>query len=521
MAIYFQFFDDTHLQPHSTIAFLDAFLICFSLGFLLYYFGRKASGHLYRREGLIAVVLIWFLTPLIGAIPFYLSGTLENPVQAYFEAASGLSTTGASVMTPKRFNSAGKEVPITKEFCGVHPEIYTYYGTIDPVRDPETGIPIIEGIEAVSKALLFWRSFLQWLGGLGIIVLFVAILPLLGVGGKVLYQAEMPGPIKDSLTPRIKETASLLWKIYLGMSVAEVALLMITNADMTWFDSICITCSTLSTGGFSVKNASIGAYQNAATDWVVLFFMVVASINFSIYFYTLRGKFYKAYEPEFFLYLFMLSATCWFAAWYLVGSDKELLAGPSGGVYSLSEAIRYGFFQIVSAHTSTGFAVANFDLWPYAVQVLMLIIIYVGGMSGSTAGGTKIVRHFMAFRIVLYKIESLFRPETVRTLRVGGRELDQNAVLMVMSFFVIVVGFSIFSIFFYMLDGIGPETSLGLTACMINNSGLAFRAAGPMGTFAFLSNFSMIMSSILMILGRLEFYAVLALFVPAFWRQNR
>lgn len=522
VAIYFRYFfpEDLHPQTHTVDAFSFTILICLVLASTIYFIGRSTTARLYRKEALISVVIIWFLTPALAALPFYLSNTLTNPIQAYFEAASGLTTTGSTLLYPKKFNEEGKEIPNTREVVGIHGTTYTFYGTVDPIRDPKTGEILFQGIEAVSKAVLFWRSFLQWLGGLGIIVLFVAILPILGIGGRVLFFMESPGPIKDSLTPRIKETASLLWKIYLAMTLAEVSLLMYTNPEMDLFNAVCVTFSTISTGGFSLYNNSIAAYQNAWTDWVVLIFMALGSVSFAIYYYALKGKFYRAYEPEFILFFTLLTVTCWFTAWSLVGTPKDLLGYPAEGVYNWTEAIRYGFFQMVSAHTSTGFVVADYDLWPYPVQVLMLIVMYVGGMAGSTAGGVKVIRYYILFRIVQNRVENLIRPETVRQFRLGNREVDSGTSMMVMSFFVVVIAISVLSTFLYVLDGVDPETAIGLVACMINNTGMSFRVAGVSGSCTFLSDFGCILSSFLMILGRLEFFAVLAILVPAFWKQT-
>ncbi len=522
VALYYLYFvgTDLHPQQHTASIFLETILICLCLAGSCLYIGRHATGRLYRKEALVSVTIIWFLSSGLAALPFYLSGTLANPFHAYFEAASGLTTTGSTMMFPKEFNAKGEEIPITKQVNGVHITTYTFYGTIDPVIDPQTGEVLFTGIEAVSKALLFWRSFIQWLGGIGIIVLFVAILPFLGMGGKVLYNMEMPGPIKDAFTPRIKETAALLWKIYFAMTVAQVILLIYTNPKMDLFNATCISFSTLSTGGFCAQNDSIGAYHSAWTDWIVILFMILGSINFSIYYHALRGKFYRAYEPEFVLYLAIILITGGLSAWYLVGTPHVHFGLAPEGFYSWHEAIRYAFFQLISAQTTTGFITADYDVWPYAVQALMIIVMFIGGMSGSTAGGTKVIRHYMLFRIIQNKIETLFRPDTIRQFRLGNREVDSGTSIMVMCFLGIFIAFSVFSTFLYIVDGIDPETAIGLVACMINNTGLSFRAAGPYGSCAFLSDFGCAMSSVLMILGRLEFFAVLAILVPSFWKQT-
>ncbi len=232
LSIYYEFISlpDSHPQPHSTIAFLNTILFSSAMSALLFYWGRLSKGVLYRREALALVAMIWFISAIIGGLPFYFSGTFEHFIDAYFEAMSGLTTTGASVMHAKAFNpSTGAEIPHLVDSVYGSAITYEFFGTIQPVRDPETGLILFQGIEAVSKGLLFWRSLMQWLGGMGIVVLFVAILPALGVGGRVLYQAEVPGPTKEAVTPRIKETASLLWKLYLGLTFLEIFLLLWTN----------------------------------------------------------------------------------------------------------------------------------------------------------------------------------------------------------------------------------------------------------------------------------------------------
>lgn len=523
LSIYYQYFSDPSLHPqhHSTITFLESIATCTLIGLGFLFLGRKAQGQIYRREGLVAVVLIWALSPLLGGLPFYFDGVLENPWAAYFEATSAFTTTGSTAMQAKAYDPAtGAEIPITKTFLGVINTTYTYYGTITPIRDPATNEIIKEGIEAVGKALLFWRSFMQWLGGGGIVVLFIAILPALGAGGKVLFQTEVPGPVKDSLTPRIRETAIQLWKIYLFLTIAETVTLMFTTPKMEWLDAITVTFSTLSTGGLSIHNANIAYYQSAATDWVVIVFMILGSINFALYFHSIRGKFYRLYEPEFIIYMCVLAIVCTLGSWLLIGAPETSLVDPANGVYHLGSAIRYGVFQIVSSITSTGFVTTDYDTWPYGIQVLMLIVMFIGGMSGSTAGGIKIIRHYMMFKIGQYKVEGLFRPETVRNFKVGNKEIDSSSTTILFTFFLLCVFCSVLGTFLFVLNGEDPETAIGLVACMVNNTGMAFRIAGPSGSCAFMNDFAYFLSSFLMIVGRLEFLAVFALFVPAFWKQN-
>lgn len=522
MAAYYEFYvpPEMHLQPHSTGAFLLALLITSAFGGMLYFFGRKTEGMMYRREALIVVVLIWCLIPLFGSIPFLASGALSNPFQAYFESTSGFTTTGATVLYPKKYDEKGLEVPYRKVVEGAQDVEYVFYGTVAPVLDKATGKVLFEGIEALGTALLFWRSFTQWIGGGGIVVLFVAVLPALGVGGRQLFYQEVTGPVKEGITPRIKETAGNLWKIYLALSVMQVFFLMLTNNDMPFFDAMTITFGTVSTGGFSIKNMNIGFYDNVATDWVVIVFMVLGSINFTLYFYLLTGKFFKLYDRElllFFLLIIFQSALC---AFKILGTPNYLLNGEVGGALSFGDSIREATFQVVSAHSSSGFTNANFDLWPYSAQVVILIAMYLGGMGGSTAGGIKTMRLYILFRAAQFKVETLFRPETVRQFRIGNSEIEWEAVIRVLCFFLIVVAFSALSTYLLILDGVDPESSLGAVTATVNNAGIAFRILGPTESFAPLSNISISISSFLMILGRLEFLAILAILVPAFWRNK-
>ncbi len=523
VGIYYEYFlpPEAHPQPHSTCAFLITILIDLFLAGILWLIGRGSAGFLFRKECILLVVIIWFITAGIGGLPFSLSGTFSNPIDSYFEAISGLTTTGASVMYPKAFDPVtGEEIPIRTSVSGPYQAEYSFYGTIDPVTDPHTGEVVATGIEAVSKGLLFWRSFTQWLGGMGIVVLFVAILPALRVGGKVLYQSEVPGPIKESITPRIKETASVLWKLYFGLTLLEIVLLMLTNSQMTFFEASTITFSNLSTGGFCVHSASIGAFGNSYTEWVVILFMLAGGTNFALYFYALKGKFYRLYEPEFLLYIATLVLGSCFIAGKLIGFNKALLAGGTG-VFSLGEAIRHGTFQMVSAQTSTGFTTANYNQWPLACQMLMLMMMCVGSMSGSTGGGIKVSRFYMVFHILYNRLESAFRPETVRKFKIGKVNInDRMAVTVLFSVLVILLLIAL-GTFLLVVDGVDPETAVSVNVCMINNIGIAFRVAGPTSSFAFLSSFGKILSSLWMVLGRLELFAVLIVLLPKFWLSDR
>jgi trk system potassium uptake protein TrkH len=519
-AAYFEFIvPNSHPQPHATLAFAATLFTTLLIAALMRYFGRNATGQLHRREGIMLVVSIWLVTSLLSALPFCFSRTLTHPLDAYFEAMSGLTTTGATMICPKAYNPLGEEIPIHITNPHVPEKTYTFYGTVPPVRDPETGLVLHSGIEAVSKAVLLWRSLLQWVGGLGIVVIFLTVLPALQVGGKFLYQVEMTGPVKEGISPRVKETASKLWKLYLFLTLLEISLLVWTNPEMPLFDATCISMSNISTGGFSVRNESIASYNSAITEWIVILFMLAGSINFSLYFQAIRLKFKKIYVPDFILFLATALAGCLIVSFFLIGQKQASLTG-EGGTYTFASALRAGSFQALSLQTSTGFTTANYDLWPFAAQMFMLLLMFVGGMSGSTAGGIKTSRFYILYKIILSRLESIYRPDSVRTLRIGSSEIDDKNALTVLSFFCIVAFFTVLGTASLVLDGIDPETSLGLMACFLNNVGTAFRAAGPTDSFAFLSPLSETLSIAWMLLGRLEYYVVLLLLLPSFWKNR-
>lgn len=507
LATYYQLFPAFHPQPHTTFAFLITLLVSFTLASILWFIGRKAGTTIYPRESILLVVFIWIITSLLSSLPFSLSGTLK-PLDAYFEAMSGLTTTGSSMICSKAYDpETGNEAPIYLTNTHVPDKTYAYYGTVAPIRD-ESGLIIHTGIEAVSRALLFWRCLLQWVGGMGIVVIFIAVLPALGVGGKLLYQMETTGPFKDELTPRVRDTASQLWKLYLFFTLTETALLVLTNSEMPFFDALCTSLSNVSTGGFPVRNDSIASYNSAATEWIVFAFMIIGSINFSLYFQALKFKFYRIYVPDFFLFLGIAAAGCIVVSLFLI---------PELGV---ATAFRQGSFQALSMQTTTGFFTANYDHWPFPSQMFMLLLMFVGGMSSSTASGIKTSRFYIAYKILLHRLESIFRPDSVRKLRIGKNEVDDKNALTVLAFFCIIIFFTVLGTLSLVLDGIDPETALGLIACLLNNVGMAFRAAGPTESLCFLSPFSKILATFWMLLGRLEFFVVLLLFLPSFWKNR-
>jgi trk system potassium uptake protein TrkH len=510
VAIAYEFFIEKkiYFSVPATFSFLETIGICLVSSMLCRWWGRKARGTLYRKESILLVVSIWFFTAAIGSCPFLITKTIKNPIDAYFETMSGLTTTGATIIYPKLYEN-GKEAlafvpnPLDTSL------VYSFYGTVAPLKDPATGEVVKVGIEALGKPLLFWRSFLQWLGGMGIVVLFIAVLPALAMGGKFLYENEMAGISKEGMTPRIKETASLLWKIYLGLTLLQVLLLKATNTAMPIFDAFTLSFSTISTGGFTVTNDGLLSYASLATPWIITIFMIAGSINFTLYFHGLRGKFYRFYEPEFFLYLVILVLGCLLMSFPLWHHSN-----------SWSDSLAQGSFMAVSAQTSTGFSLISYDMWPYVCQFLMVILMFIGGMSGSTTGGIKVIRYFIVLKLIKNKIESLFRPEVVRVLKVGEKEITPKTGTTVLIFFCIVAFLVIVGTYLLVWDDHDIVTALGTISCMINNTGLSLGGIGATGSFAFLSPFSKIICILWMVLGRLEYLSVLVLLVPAFWRRK-
>lgn len=513
VSILYEFFldDKIYLQNYASAAFLETLGISLFTSLILSFIGRSAKGVLYKKESILLVVLIWLLTALICSLPFLFSGVMENPLDAFFESMSGLTTTGASIIYPKAYDPAtGLEVPITMQNVYDPSLSYTFYGTVAPLKDTESGVILHQGIEALGKPLLFWRSLLQWLGGIGIVVLFIAFLPIFSGGGKFLYESEVSGPHKEGMKPRIKETAGFLWKIYLGLSVIQVMLLKATNWNMSFFDAITLTFSTISTGGFTTSNEGLLEHQSLATLWIIIVFMILGGLNFSLFFYCFKRQFERLYDPELFFYIFSL----------IIGS---FLIGL--GIWHLPQLMSFqtsmfdSTFQAVSAQTSTGFSIVNYDQWPIAYQLLMIFLMYIGGMSGSTAGGIKVIRYVIACKVISHKLQSFLRSGVVHVIKVGNKEITAQTALSTMTFFCMTLFISLLGIFLLCLDNHDLITAAGLISTTITNTGLYFGGIGSMESLGYLSNYSKVIGILWMLLGRLEFFALLVLLLPSFWRK--
>lgn len=436
--------------------------IVFLVGIVMYFITRGPM-ELSRRDGFGIVTFGWLAAAMAGSLPYLFSHDIANPVTALFETMSGFTTTGASAL---------------------------------------------DHLESLPKGILFWRSLTQWLGGMGVLVLCVAILPFLGVGGMQIYRAEMPGPSKDRLTPRITSTAKLLWGVYLLLSIAEAGLLRI--GGLSWYDALCHTFATMSTGGFSTRTASVGAYNSAYVEVVIIIFMVLAGANFALHFKALRGD-VKGYfrDPEFRFYIIL---------W--LGCSLFVLANIWGPVYaSGSDALRAAFFQTTSILTTTGFCTADFDVWPSCTRLLLVMLMFVGASAGSTAGGIKAIRVQVVLKKALREVRVFMRPKAVFQIKLGGNPVDKDVVTNISAFFVIFV--LIFGLATLVMTFFTPdlETAASSVVATLGNIGPGLSAVGATQNYADIPNTGKLILTGLMLLGRLELYTVLVLFFPAFWKK--
>jgi len=415
------------------------------------------------REGMGIVAIGWTAVGVFGALPFYFSGEFGTFVNCFFESVSGFTTTGASILTD---------------------------------------------IESVSKGMLLWRSFIQWLGGMGIIVLSVAILPFLGVGGMQLYKAEVPSPIPDKLKPRIRDTAMVMWKVYAIISLAEVLLLM--AGGMGVYDALCHTFTTMPTGGFSTKNTSVAHFDSLYIDMVIVAFMVLAGINFSLHYQFLRGKplaFWKDAECRFFLGAVLVLSL-------VVSADiyKDVYA-------TVGDALQYGVFQVVSIVTTTGFATADYEQWPAMSQLILLLCMFLGASAGSTGGGMKCLRIMLCFKFCYRELFNLLHPRAVTHVKIGGKSVPEDVVRSVLGFMALYMG--LFGFCAVLLAGMGVDfvTAFGALAATIGNIGPGFGMVGPAENYAAIPVAGKWLLIWCMLLGRLEIYTVIILLVPEFWRK--
>jgi len=446
-------------------------------GSLVMLFTRKPKKEMNKREGYIVVTFGWIIMALSGTLPYVLTESIPSFTNAFFETMSGYTTTGAS---------------------------------------------ILNDIEVVPKGVLFWRSLTHWIGGMGIIVLAIAILPLLGIGGMQLFAAEAPGPSADKLHPRITDTAKRLWLIYFGYTAAETILLKV--AGMSFFDAINHAMCTLSTGGFSTKNENV-AYWNhqPMIQYIIIVFMFLAGTNFVLSYFAFKGKVQKIIKDEefklYFKFIVVFTIIASVIIYYRTDFSTSSILHPQ--VYGeLESSIRHGLFQVLSIVTTTGFVTADYTLWTPFLVVFFFGLMFLGGSSGSTSGGVKVVRHIITIKNGFLEFKRTLHPSAVLPVRYNKKSISSKIVFNVLAFFILyMLSFIIGALIFSML-GIDFKSSVGLSASSLGNVGPALGDFGPVNNYSSLPSLAKWWSSFLMLIGRLELFTVLILFTPFFWRNR-
>ena len=456
---------DILYQEDAARAFFYSYLFLLSIGFLLFLPVRNKKNDLRLRDGFVVVVLFWLVLGIAGALPFYLYENLDiSIIDALFESISGLTTTGATVLV---------------------------------------------GLDALPHSILFYRQELQWLGGMGIIVLAVAVMPMLGIGGMQLYKAEAPGPAKDSkLTPRIAETAKALWYIYLGLTVACAFAYWIAGMDL--FDAVAHSFSTVAIGGFSTHDASIGYFDNQAIEIVAMVFMFLGAINFALHFSVVRSKSLMPYlrDSEFLMYASLLIIISSLSIYALYSQSPQ---------HDLASAFHDAIFQTVSIATTSGFVTADYASWPVFVPVLLLFASFIGGCAGSTGGGMKVIRVLLLIKQGQREIMRLIHPNAHVTVKIGKQPVKNSIIDAVWGFFAAYVALFALMMLILMFNGLDQITAFSAVAATINNLGPGLGEVSA--NYASLSDFNKLLLCFSMFLGRLEIFTLLVLLMPAFWRK--
>lgn len=422
--------------------------------------------HIRIRDGFVIVALCWTLGSVAGSVPFILSGYIPNFINAFFETVSGFTTTGSTILTD---------------------------------------------VEILPKGLLFWRSFTHWVGGMGIIVFAIALLPMLGISGQRIAKAETTGPTFGKLTPKMTESAKILYMIYIGMTILEVALLMF--GGMNLFDSLIHTFGSVGTGGFSNYNLSIAHYNNVYYEIVITIFMVLAGTNFTLYYYALKGHWREFFsDSELRCYLIIFSA-----AVLLIALNLRF----SGTYGSVGESLRFSFFQSATIMTTTGFASADFDLWPTFSKLVLFILMFIGGCSSSTAGGIKVIRILLVFKHIRRGIVVRLHPRAVIAIKINNKPIPADTISAVANFVFLYVGIFFIGILLLSLENFDLETTASAVAACLGNIGPGFKLVGPVLNFSLFSDASTFMLAILMLVGRLELFTIILLFTRQFWNPDK
>jgi trk system potassium uptake protein TrkH len=458
-----------------------------AIGLGAWFFTRSPSQNVGRRDAILLVGMTWVLGAAFSALPYFFWAGLSEEIAAdhpfhsftdcYFEAMSGLTTTGATVLTD---------------------------------------------IEAVPRSLLLWRSLTQWLGGLGIVVLFVAVLPALGTSARKMFRAEVSGITKQGVRPQIRDTARVLWVIYVSLTVAQILALRL--AGMDWFDSICHTFTTLATGGFSTKNASIAAWHSPLIHTILIVFMILGGVNFALYYQAIRGRLSSIYkDPEFRLYIALLLVGSAVIASLVYGRSMLMLSNETVEGTALA-SFQHAAFTVVSIQTTTGYATAEYDNWPSMATALLFGLGFIGGCAGSTSGGLKVIRIWIIIKTLQLEFERAFRPSVVRSIRVGDAPIGEEVRLATAAFFAAFVGVialaAVALMVFESEKNIDSTSAISAAIACMCTIGPGLNLFGGIENYGWLSPWSKWLLSFVMLVGRLEVFTILVLLAPRFWRNR-
>ena len=443
-------------------AFLITVVVCLALGTLIRH-KEPENKSIYGREGFVVVALSWIVMSLFGALPFYLSGAINGFINCFFETVSGFTTTGASILTE---------------------------------------------IEGLPMSILFWRSFTHWIGGMGILVFMLAILPMGDERSMYLMKAEAPGPMVSKLVPKVKSTAKLLYKIYIALTVIEMVLLLL--GGMPLFDSVVNSFSTAGTGGFAILNSSIAGYNNAYYEYVITIFMLLFGVNFNLYYLMILRDFKSIWKNEELRYYVVIVVAC--------------IVLITGNIYSMyptfESAFRHAAFQVAAIVTTTGFATANFDLWPEFSKTLIFCLTILGACAGSTGGGIKVSRLIILLKLAYREIRHIVHPRSVNLIKLDGYKVEEDVVRGVTGYIVVYILLLLGSFILISFDNYDFTTSLTSVITCLGNVGPGFAMVGPVENFSFFSGFSKLVLCFDMLVGRLEIFPIIMLFAPSIWRKS-
>ena len=449
-------------EKASAVSFLISIAIALALGFAMTLIVKPGSKVIYAKEGFVTVALSWLFLSLVGSLPFVISGEIPSFIDAFFESVSGFTTTGASILTD---------------------------------------------VEAMSHGLLFWRSFTHWVGGMGVLVFVMAIIPSFSDRSIHLLRAEVPGPVVGKLVPKLRQTARILYIIYIALTLIEIILLLI--GKMPLYDSIVHAFGTAGTGGFGIKGDSIGSY-NSYLQWIITVFMLLFGVNFNLYYFIIMGKIKTALK----------STELWVYLGLVMGSTALITINILPFFESFSSSLKHAAFQVASIITTTGYATTDFDKWPVFSKTILLLLMFIGACAGSTGGGIKVSRVVMLIKNCKRELQRMLHPRSVAVVRFEGKRVDNTTINAVSSYLAIYTLFFCLIVFIIGIENFDLETNISAVAACFNNIGPGFGRVGAAMNYSEFSGLSKIVLSIAMLLGRLEIYPIILTLSPSTWSKK-